>query len=420
MNFSIAFPKSIETLSLSAGHEGEDGRKSVGVKGVDGFAELLNVLAMVTPGTLIGEDRQSSTLPAGKILPLSPAALPVDAIEGSGTASAELVAQIGLPAVAASGVEPDTLKSVSGLSPDNPNGASARPTLREIVLNASSVARANTAAASEPTPNGENQAVRGLQINISAATEPQDRHATVASSAPSTPLSAKPETISAATNQSPIQAVAAAANADRKPGKDQSGTEKHAAGAIAANSQDTGKLIGNGTAMPFEEAFNAARPAAAAARPVVADPFANVERVVEHLMAARQIDLTKPAAISVAHREFGSLTVTFDQSEKGVNVEIAAENRDAQRALAAAMASERGSSRQQDSGALNFSTVNQPASANAERGGSTGNSGAAPGQSGSGHEHRSQNSEQRSRQGDGAPSNRQSPAPKSGDEALYA
>ena len=55
--------------------------------------------------------------------------------------------------------------------------------------------------------------------------------------------------------------------------------------------------------------------------------------VVEHLTAARQMDLSKPAAIAVAHKEFGALTVTFDQSAGKMNVEIAAENQESQRRL---------------------------------------------------------------------------------------
>ncbi len=163
-----------------------------------------------------------------------------------------------------------------------------------------------------------------------------------------------------------------------------------------------------------------ARPIATTPVTTVNDPFLNVERVVDQLMTARQVDLTKPASIAVAHRDFGALTVTFDQSTSGsMNVEIAAESNEAQRALAAAMANDRGSSRQQDTGTQTTAAQNQMTQGASDRAASS-NAGGSGLNQGSSDDQRSQHSEQRSRHNDRTANHNHAQAQKPNDDALYA
>ena len=136
-------------------------------------------------------------------------------------------------------------------------------------------------------------------------------------------------------------------------------------------------------------------------------------------MAARQFDLSKPAAIAVAHKEFGALTLTFDHSAGGMNVEIAAEDGEAQRALAAAMAHDRGATRPQDLTAQSPSSATQPGQTGGERGGAANNAGTGSGNA-AGDDQRQQTSDQRSRHGERAPNQPQTAAQSSSDDALYA
>ena len=135
-------------------------------------------------------------------------------------------------------------------------------------------------------------------------------------------------------------------------------------------------------------------------------------------MAARQFDLSKPAAIAVAHKEFGALTLTFDHSAGGMNVEIATEDGEAQRALAAAMANDRGATRAQDLTAQSPSSATQPGQTGGERGAAN-NAGTGSGNA-AGDDQRQQTSDQRSRHGERAPNQPQAPAQSSSDDALYA
>jgi len=173
------------------------------------------------------------------------------------------------------------------------------------------------------------------------------------------------------------------------------------------------------TGVPESQA-SFARPVATTPVTTVNDPFLNVERVVDHLMTARQVDLNKPASIAVAHRDFGALTVTFDQSTSGsMNVEISAESNEAQRALAAAMANDRGSSRQQDTGAPATAAQNQVTQGASDRAASSNANGSGLNQ-GNSDDQRSQHSEQRSRHNDRTANHNHAQAQKPNDDALYA
>ena len=199
---------------------------------------------------------------------------------------------------------------------------------------------------------------------------------------------------------------------------DKMSADKPVLASRASLTVDTAKAMPQTLVSPVENPSAALRPMTVAPRPVVSDPFADVERVVEHIMAARQVDLAKPAAIAVAHREFGALTVTFDQSANGMNVEIAAESSEAQRALAAAIANDRTTHRQQDPATQANTIQNQSAATGSDRGGSAGHTGSGPGQSNA-DDQRSAHSDQRGRHGERGPSPDQPSSQTPSDDALY-
>jgi hypothetical protein len=148
-----------------------------------------------------------------------------------------------------------------------------------------------------------------------------------------------------------------------------------------------------------------------------------IERLVERLSVAREFDLTKSASIAVTHREFGALTVTFDNARSGLDVEIAAKDNDMQRALALAVAADRPAGRAGEPLQQSLAQTSQMPSTASERGAGTAGQGAnsaGANSSDSGTQgDRSQNQRDRhlaSLQPDPRNSARASP----GDDALYA
>ena len=293
----------------------------------------------------------------------------------------------------------------------------------------------------------------GLHVRIAAAARPVEagvalpiqpviaeaargeRPAAVIDGAPLANAALAPKQVPASTEARGSAATAAvslqtstgdtASDADRQPSDDAGTAERSAAAPRAANNVDTAKPTGPAFAAQIDDAAPALRPVTSTHRPIATDPFADVERVVEHLMAARQTDLSKPAAIAVAHRDFGALTVTFAPAADGMNVEIAAETNESQRALAAAMAQDRGTVRAQDTAPQSAAQQNQTAPHAQDRSASGSQSGAgfAPGHGSNqsqGDNPRSQNSDQRGRHGGTATPGNPNTARPSSDDALYA
>ena len=436
MTFSIALPRSTEKLSSAVGLESEKGPKNGVAQGGDGFAGLLNDLAALMeslPGAsseadAVADGRQAIELPTGKTLPLSPLDLPVAAITDDGSEEigdgTEVIA-LAAPAAAVAIIGETPVSQIT-VRVGNADGRAMPETSTTDTIPATTTKAetnpAGTAFASAPAKidaSADKQAA-GLQVRIAAADRPQDAKAAgMVAASPAPPVEGKAATGTANAGQALVESTRVADAAGRQPGEEKSGGEKHASGAHGGPAAEATRAMPQALSTSFEDAIDATRPVTVAVRATATDQFANVERVVEHLMAARQMDLSKPTAIAVAHREFGALTVTFDQSAGGMNVEIAAENHEAQRALAAAMANDRGAGRQPDTGWQSSPAQNHSGSATADRATSNGNSGAAPGHGGNA-ENRSQHPEQRSRQGGSASSRNQSPTRTPGDDALYA
>ncbi|MBU1756027.1 MAG: hypothetical protein KJ703_03395, partial [Alphaproteobacteria bacterium] len=146
----------------------------------------------------------------------------------------------------------------------------------------------------------------------------------------------------------------------------------------------------------------------------------SIERLVERLSVAREFDMSKPASIAVTHREFGALTVTFDNGRSGLDVEIAAKDNDMQRALAQAVAADRPASR---AGEPLQNAPQQPSqlatSSGSERGAGSAGQGASSSGAGSSEGERPQH--QRDRSAMSSPQDpRNSAAPSPRDDALYA
>ncbi|GMM93562.1 hypothetical protein [Qipengyuania sp. MTN3-11] len=198
-----------------------------------------------------------------------------------------------------------------------------------------------------------------------------------------------------------------------------SGSDKQQFALRGAHVSEIAKAQAPTLAPQSEPTGDTPRPVAATARPVVNDPFADVERVVEQLTAARHVDLSKPAAIAVAHREFGALTVAFDHSSDGIKAEISAETSEAQRALAAAMANEKGASRSHETSAPAHPSQTQHAPTGSDRGGLGGQAGSSLGQGGNGDQ-RSPSSDPRSQREERAAQHHKQAPKSASDDALYA
>ena len=439
MTFSIALPKSLDTASSAAGLTSENGQKSAGFEGTDGFAELLSQLASFTPPAgqddTAEADRQAGDLPTGKELPLAALGLPV--LDNTLAAPTAIEATGGEGKPAAGGLVPNAPKTDLAMTAPTPRATAPGAGLAD-------------AAGEEP--------VAGLEVRISAAQEPRDPRAAgmvsslqtgkAAMDLPTVAAHGRAEaapvgtalqgemkaSVKAAATETAVAAAAPAkaetaalqgagtaqrsAIGERKIG-DKALAEKLASKPRTGATSDAAKSMPQALAVAADGSASTIQPVSSAARPIATDQFANVERVVEHLMAARQFDLSKPAAIAVAHKEFGALTLTFDHSAGGMNVEIAAEDGEAQRALAAAMANDRGATRAQDMATQSPSSATQPGQTGGERGGSANNAGTGSGNA-AGDDQRQQTSDQRSRHGERAPNQPQAPAQSSSDDALYA
>ena len=158
MTFSIALPKSLDTASSAAGLTSENGQKSAGFEGADGFAELLSQLASFTPPAgqddTAEADRQAGDLPTGKELPLAAPGLPV--LDNTLAAPTALDAQGGEGKPAAGGLVPNTPKTDLAMTAPTPRATAPGAGLAD-------------AAGEEP--------VAGLEVRISAAQEPRDPRA---------------------------------------------------------------------------------------------------------------------------------------------------------------------------------------------------------------------------------------------------
>jgi hypothetical protein len=90
------------------------------------------------------------------------------------------------------------------------------------------------------------------------------------------------------------------------------------------------------------------RPATTAAVPVPGTPAqassaVDIHAALEHLVAAREALLPAEAALAIDHAEFGEISIRFEQSRDGqLSAEIAAADPEMQRAVTAAVATERG------------------------------------------------------------------------------
>lgn len=436
MNFSIALPKTPDTLPHSLGCQGSVSPKSADPAGAGMFAAMFDSSSTVVPADPLAtnnttdaiEDRHDEELPSGKILPVGFAGV-------GNVALIETGAQNLPPVSGAPGNLPRGIDYAATLNSFGSGGAAAMLSPNQSMSSSASGLPLGADATANGKPaiqiaNDAAQSVTGIKVSIAAATEPHDAKYTPLTGKQPVPIEPEAKDGKAADKAEGGERIAirpaalptaADARLERGSSKLAPIDERRNYPAQVTAVSDTAKAGTSGNAAPLMESFDHPRTAMATPRAVAADPFSEVERVVEHLNLARQFDLSKPASISLAHREFGALTVTFDQSERGVEVEVAAENRDAQRALAAAMTSERGLARQQDT-SFQSSASNQQGPTTGERNNSSNSSGMAAGQNHGGNdsEHGSQHSRPRDRQDERTPSNSRAPAVTPRDDGLFA
>lgn len=212
--------------------------------------------------------------------------------------------------------------------------------------------------------------------------------------------------------------------------KDTSSGERSGQPAAAENPAGAGRALASSeSAKPFAIPVVAALETApanrgdgvriAAAAPANAmTSVENIERLVERLSVAREFDMAKPASIAVTHREFGALTVTFENARSGLDVEIAARDSEMQRALAQAVAADRPTSRNGDPLQQSLQQNSQPAFAGSERGAGSAGQGATS--SGAGSEGERSHSQRDRDPSSPLPNPRDPAAASPDDDALYA
>ena len=181
-----------------------------------------------------------------------------------------------------------------------------------------------------PAPSAQQHMRAAIELPLASASPKAHRPPLPPSAAVAAPVALRTGDTAASTGEG-----------EGRANDDTAFADKTAAAPRAASNGEAAKPVAQAFTLPGAETSADVRPLSSSARPIASDQFANVERVVDQIMAARQADLSKPAAIAVAHREFGQLTVTFDRTADGMNVEVAAQDGETQRALAAAMANER-------------------------------------------------------------------------------
>ncbi len=328
--------------------------------------------------------------------------------------------------------------------------AAAQPAKAQLP-NVPTAAMANLSSAA-PADNAAPTAPQGIAVRIAAADAPVAPAVTAPIHASAQPQASVASTVA-------VQAVATApAAADRasSPSRESAaanatptvhpvvGSQAHRADTTAGQSRDQrgGEQANDGASLtkPVQAAGDVTKPIAAAiqnaadlidnsvrtpattARPVATDPLANIERIVDQLSTARQFDLSKPAAIAVAHREFGGLTVTFDQSANDVmNVRIAAEDNEAQKALSAAIAADRGAQRGPETQVASTQANTAPGQTGGERAAGNGQANTQAGSAGQGaDDRRSGQSDNRERRDERTTQHNTNTPQSSADDALYA
>ncbi len=451
MNISFSLPNTIDASSFLPRPDGESSQKTGIAKSGDDFGKLLqnDLAAAVSAAELVvpaEQNQQTAPLPGGKILPAA-----LQTLSEISTGEANRMTEADLSALLS---RLQQIRPV--MSEETP--LSQTPAMTARLLKGGPSAIPSTA----PTLSGITVALQNdeafasrrvseLRVRITAAANPVDADAPL-------PMQSLPFEAARTERPGPVMDAASLANAaltaknahainegrvlpaaasvllqtsegnvvteaDHQPGEDPSTSDRLNFASRQEGVLDNTKPTNPASAIQVENTAPFLRPGSTSPRPLVADPLADVERIVEHLMAARQTDFTKPAAIAVAHREFGALTVTFAPSSSGMNVEIAAENNESQRALAAAMANDRGTIRGQDTAPQAIVQQNQLAPSPHDRSASGSHSGAGFAQGQGNHQSqadnpRSNNSDPRGRHSGTVESG--NPERLASDDALYA
>lgn len=424
----------------------------------DGFSALIAQLAQIMPtphgegtGAIVAAEGEAGNPATGKILPVAGFDLAArDAGEGPGdalAAAAQLPVSVALtnsatiisfqraPAGLAARQGEPIAAAAGGTVADQPpvaaKDASVAPVPRTDQIRMTvSVASAETSATRLSTPQDTTVAVE-KQLAQSAGSLAKPGQETLQSGGQSDaqprdqkhsgrdPQAAAP--VLAGRSQSAHQATV---DTEASPGD----RAVQASGPEAANtsrtqaSPDTAKPV---AAAPEIAPANRADLARASA-PVMISTMSsveNIERLVERLSIAREFDMAKTGSISVTHREFGALTVTFDNARAGLDVEIAAKDTDMQRALALAVSADRATSRGPELAQHSFQQTPNSMAGGSERGAGASGQGAASsgGNSADSGTQGERSPHQRDRDlASAAEDLRHSARPVAGDGALYA
>ncbi|MEO1969652.1 MAG: hypothetical protein ABGW87_13205 [Sphingomonadaceae bacterium] len=384
MTLPISINISADTPKIAPAGGGAKGAKTAGKPGETGFAKLVSKASAKDEkqagNQAAGQTRQDEPAKTGKILPVGKQAL-ADTLEKGAANSEDDTAENTSPAtanlvgivdpVALPGIVKVAATPMAEAKPTKASEPSAKPTAQPLqpgVQTQAHIARPELAGA-KPEPDTTKPARPQVETGtVKLAVE------AIARLANSGPDKARPATVQAAVTQAepakpqipaprPVGFTLNIAAADKATGHGSTGNNADSNTDHAnADSAEPGadklfagmrSLTPNQPARLFELApvqHLATRPVQDGASPAVASNAApaqtamsaeGIAHFVDRIAMARSFDMAQPASLMVNHKDFGQLTVTFDHVRGGLDVQIAAQDAETQRALTSAMAQDR-------------------------------------------------------------------------------
>lgn len=205
---------------------------------------------------------------------------------------------------------------------------------------------------------------------VTAASVAKADAASPASQPAGTPLSSIPTSPAGAAIAANLGSAADNAPGGRGEGKDERPMPKAEPIAAIARASDSAPAPAVTPVATGERALaSAAVPAMPAPIAPVLDRAEAIANVVDRLVAARDAGVGALASVAIAHRDFGDIAVNFTTNTNGLEVSLAAEDADKQRALAAALQQAERTAPRDSSSSAPQTAQNAAASAHHERGG---------------------------------------------------
>lgn len=366
-----------------------------------GIPAAISPVASVATASPVGTLASASTVSTASTQSLTGTPVSAITIAAGPTASVAMSARVENAAVVELPVTAsDTARRILGSGEDAPTPAPVRATRAALAPSSETGAQTAAAATALPPMVAKSDAKPGLAAQAAAL-------APVASA----------KTEGDADTARPVEAVQAPTRL---------ATPADTPRVDAAIAAPTAPALAPAGTEAITRAADLARPDAFAA-------IDSIARMVDRLSAARDFGVVPTAAMAVMHKEFGELSIAIDRISDTLQVEVAAKDGEAQRALAAALANERAAALAGDRGTQRSFEAQQSAAQGNTNGNGAGQSAAGADRGGadtSGQAAAHNGQSQREGQGrertrpDGQPLHARNPAasdrPSASDDGRYA